>query len=39
MILEVISAKISPIQIFTIIVLEMGDKFNKFILEGWKCMC
>jgi len=39
MILKKIIVKISPNQIFTIFVLEMGDKFDKFILEGWKCMC
>jgi len=38
MILKKITVKISPNQIFTIFVLEMGDKFNKFILEGWKCI-
>ena len=39
MILKKITVKISPDQIFTIFVLEMRDKFNKFILEGWKCLC
>ena len=38
MILKKITVKISPDQIFTIFVLEMSVKFNKFILEGWKCM-
>ena len=32
MILKKITVKITPNQIFTIFVLEMGDKFNKFIL-------
>jgi len=39
MVLKMITVKISPNQIFTIFVLEMDDKFNKFILEGWKCRC
>jgi len=37
--IQKITVKISPNQIFTIFVVEMGTKFNKFILEGWKCMC
>ena len=33
------SGEIAMVQIFIIIVLEPGCKFNEFILEGWNCMC